>query len=82
MLQNARQVYKVVKETSNEIVHNKDSESECVRAESKQKTMSCMWSDITKDESQISTADMLQDLTNVDLLELSFRFLMLIQSSS
>lgn len=82
MLQNAWQIYNVVKETSNEIVLNGDSGSECDKAESKQKIMSCMWFDITKNASQVSTTDMLQDLTKVDRLKLRSRVLMLIQPSS
>lgn len=82
MLQNARQIYNVVKETSNEIVNYGDSDSECAKAGTKQKTISCMWFDITKNASEISTADKLEDLTKVDVLELRYRVLMLIQPSS
>lgn len=78
MLQNARQLYNIAKETSNEIVYNRDSDSEGAKTEPEQKTMSWMLSDITKNASQISTADMLQDLTKVDILRLRFRVLMLI----
>lgn len=75
MLENARQIYHVIKETFNGIVHNIDSDSDCVNAESNQSTMSCMWFDLNKNASQISTADRLQDLTKVDLLEFKFRVL-------
>lgn len=67
MLQNARQIYNIAKETSNEIVHGRGSGSEGVKTEPEQKTMSCMWSDITKNASQTGNADMLQDLTKVDI---------------
>lgn len=67
MLQNARQIYNIAKETSNEIVHDRCSNSEGFKTEPKQKTMSCMWSDITKKASQMSNADMLHDLTKVDI---------------
>lgn len=82
MLQNAQQIYNVVKESSNEIAHNRDSGSECNKGKSKQKTMSCMWFDITKNASQASTTDLLHDLTKVDGLQLRSRVLMLIQPSS
>ena len=82
MLQNARQIYNLVKETSYEIVRNRDPDSECVKAEYKHKTMSCMWLDITEHASHTGTANMLQVLTKVDLLELRFGLLMLIQPSS
>lgn len=82
MLQNAQQMYHVLKESSNEIAHNRDSGSECDKAESKQEIMSCMWFDITKNASHVSTTDMLQDLTKVDRLKLRSRVLMLIQPSS
>lgn len=82
MLQNARQIYNIAKETANEIVLNRDSDSEGDKSEPAQKTMSDMWSDITKNSSQISNAVMLQDLTKVDILELRLRVLMLIQPSS
>ena len=82
MLQNAQQIYNVVKESSTEIAHSRDSGSECDKAESKQKIMSCMWFDITKNASQVSTTDMLQDLTKVDALKWRSRVLMLIQPSS
>ncbi len=75
MLQNARQMYNIAKETSNEIVHDRGSDSEGVKT---QKTMSCMWSEITKNASHISNADMLQDLTKVDILKWRLRVLMLI----
>lgn len=78
MLQNARQIYNIAKETLNEIVHDRGSGSEGVKTEPEQKTMSSMWSDITKNASQMGNADMLQDLTKVDILELRLRVLMLI----
>lgn len=78
MLQNARQIYNIAKETSSEIIHDRGSGSEGAKTEPVQKTMSCMWSDITKNASQIGNADMLQDLTKVDILELRIRVLILI----
>lgn len=74
MLQNARQIYKISQET----LQNRGSDSEGSKTEPQQKTMSCMWSDITKNASQISNADMLQDLTKVAILELRLGVLMLI----
>lgn len=74
MLQNARQIYNIAKET----LHNGGSDSEGAKTVPQQKTMSCMWSDITENASQISNADMLQDLTKVDIFELRLGVLMLI----
>lgn len=67
MLQNARQIYNIAKETSNYIVHDRGSESEGSKTEPEQKAMSCMWSDITKNASQMSNVDMMHDLTKVDI---------------
>lgn len=78
MLKNARQIYNIARETSNEIVHDRGSNSEGVKTEPEQKTVSCMWSDITKNASQMSNADMLHDLKKVDIKELSPQVLMLI----
>lgn len=78
MLKNARQIYNIAKETSNEVVYDRGSNSEGVKTEPEHKTMSCMWSDITKNATQMSNADMLHDLTKVDLKELSLQVLMLI----
>lgn len=66
MLQNARQIYNIAKETSNEVVQNRDSGSKGAKTEPEQKTLSCMLSDITENSSQTSTADKMQDLTKVD----------------
>lgn len=78
MLQNARQIYNIAKKTSNDIVNNRDSDREGAKTEPEEKTMSCMWADITRNASKISNADILQDLTKVDILELRLRILMLI----
>lgn len=91
MLQNARQILNTVKRSSVDIISSTEEYPECEGAKSKEEVLNCLWSEVSenlKKRNQSDTADTLQNLRKVDLLDLfltafaeSYQFLIYAQKT-